>query len=244
MRNNTNMTWAWRGVLTALLGMTAQSASAQYGEVVRCESFNDRTQVCDADTRGGVNLVEQHSRSACIEGRTWGTDRRGIWVSSGCRATFEIYSRPMGGDNIVLCESVSQRETVCAIPGRSDVRLLRQKSRAACIEGDTWGVDRRGVWVDRGCRAEFEVRRYGGGHHGGGQYGDSYPNNRPSRPDLQTISCESHDGRYRKCSVRIPREAILIDQNSRSECVYMRTWGYDRNGVWVDRGCRGEFEIR
>ncbi|MEZ5454919.1 MAG: DUF3011 domain-containing protein [Lysobacteraceae bacterium] len=234
------MTWTWRGALAVLLGLAGQCANAQYGEVVRCESFSDRTEVCEVDTRGGVNLVEQHSRTACIEGRTWGTDRRGIWVSNGCRATFEVYSRPMGGDNIVLCESFNDRESVCGISPRSEVRLLRQKSRSACVEGSTWGVDRRGLWVTRGCRGEFEVLRRGGGGH----YGDGYPNNRPSRPDLQTISCESHDDRYRKCNVRIPREAILIDQKSRSECVYMRTWGYDRNGVWVDRGCRGEFEIR
>ncbi len=235
---------AWfRAGLMISMCLYAGVTSAQYAETVRCESYNDRTEYCEVDARGGVNLLQQHSRSACIEGQSWGTDRRGIWVSNGCRATFEIYSRPMGGDNIVLCESFNDRENVCGISPRSDVRLLRQKSRSPCIEGSSWGVDRRGLWVADGCRGEFEVLRYGG-HYGGGQYGDGYPNNRPPRPDLQSISCESHDGHYRKCSVRIPREAILIDQKSRSECIYMRTWGFDRNGVWVDRGCRGEFEIR
>jgi hypothetical protein len=26
------------------------------------------------------------------------------------------------------------------------------------VQGQTWGTDRRGVWVDRGCRAEFRTR--------------------------------------------------------------------------------------
>jgi hypothetical protein len=37
--------------------------------------------------------------------------------------------------------------------------LVRQRSGSPCIEGRTWGRDRSGVWVDRGCRADFEVVR-------------------------------------------------------------------------------------
>src|SRR5467141_2118383 len=29
---------------------------------------------------------------------------------------------------------------------------------APCMEGSTWGYDRRGVWVDRGCNGEFLVQ--------------------------------------------------------------------------------------
>ena len=35
----------------------------------------------------------------------------------------------------------------------------------------------------------------------------------------------------------------LIRQRSDADCVYARTWGYDRNGIWVDRGCRADFEV-
>ena len=38
-----------------------------------------------------------------------------------------------------------------------DAELVRQISGSPCIRGNTWGVDNRGLWVDRGCRAEFEV---------------------------------------------------------------------------------------
>jgi hypothetical protein len=37
------------------------------------------------------------------------------------------------------------------------VRLKRQISRDACIEGQTWGFDRNGIWVTKGCRAEFQI---------------------------------------------------------------------------------------
>jgi hypothetical protein len=35
------------------------------------------------------------------------------------------------------------------------------------VEGRTWGFDRNGIWVDRGCRADFEVG-YSSGSSGGG----------------------------------------------------------------------------
>jgi len=43
--------------------------------------------------------------------------------------------------------------------------LIRIRSEAPCVFGQTWGFDDRGVWVDRGCRADFAVgarydRRY------------------------------------------------------------------------------------
>ncbi len=36
--------------------------------------------------------------------------------------------------------------------------MVRQRSHSRCEEGRTWGSDANGIWVDRGCRAEFQVR--------------------------------------------------------------------------------------
>ena len=50
--------------------------------------------------------------------------------------------------------------------------LVDQLSRAGCWKGDTWGYDRRGIWVANGCRAVFRVGGYGSDwansmHHNG-----------------------------------------------------------------------------
>ena len=58
--------------------------------LIRCESRDSRTVLCGADVRYGVRLVSQLSRSSCIQGRTWGVARNGVWVSQGCRAQFRI----------------------------------------------------------------------------------------------------------------------------------------------------------
>jgi len=39
------------------------------------------------------------------------------------------------------------------------VRLTNQRSGSPCVQGQTWGYDGRGIWVDRGCRADFVTRR-------------------------------------------------------------------------------------
>lgn len=68
----------------------------------------------------------------------------------------------------VRCESIKNRTQQCALPGRA--RLVRQISGSPCVEGQTWGQARGGVWVTQGCRAEFvaEGGRGGGRWNGGG----------------------------------------------------------------------------
>lgn len=64
-----------------------------------------------------------------------------------------------GGAFTVQCSSDNMRRNYCEVDTRGGVRLIRQRSDAQCRQGYTWDYDRRGIWVDRGCRADFEVRR-------------------------------------------------------------------------------------
>jgi len=63
------------------------------------------------------------------------------------------------GAAVLTCSSDDMRRHYCDADTRRGVRLVRQRSEAQCRQGDTWGYDRRGIWVDRGCRADFEVGR-------------------------------------------------------------------------------------
>lgn len=143
---------------------------------VSCNSDGYRDRFCPVDTRGGVRLARQvsNSRGPCVEGRTWGYDRRGIWVTNGCRAEFEVgsaygsrpgrpgrpdYGRPDPGPRIVRCESVRNGEVFCPVPGGPirSVDVRRRLSKADCTYREGWGFTTRGIWVDRGCRADFIV---------------------------------------------------------------------------------------
>jgi hypothetical protein len=36
--------------------------------------------------------------------------------------------------------------------------MVQQLSGSPCQQGSTWGYDNGGIWVDRGCRATFQIR--------------------------------------------------------------------------------------
>jgi len=62
---------------------------------IRCASSNYEYNFCGVDLGGGgrAYLERQTSGSPCIEGRTWGSNRAGIWVVQGCAGVFTIDRR-------------------------------------------------------------------------------------------------------------------------------------------------------
>ena len=215
------------------------------GQVVRCESNDGRWHRCAMDTRGDIQLVRRLSDSACIEGRGWGRDPAGVWVNQGCRAEFRniAYSAGAGVGQSIRCESSDGRYRQCSGDVRGGVRLLRQFSDARCIEGRTWGANRAGVWVDEGCRAEFETGYRGNNGWGLGQYRGKDRYGQGYGYTGRTLRCESSDGRTNRCNVAIQGGARLQRQLSDARCVQGSNWGWDRSGIWVSGGCRAEFAI-
>ncbi len=170
-----------------LLGASTRPARAQrqQDQIVTCSSDDGRRHYCSVDTRGGVSMGRQRSDSACVQGRSWGYDRRGIWVDRGCRADFVLNPSGSGSgwqshlpfnDNgynnndgyngngynnqgqTVTCSSDDGGRHYCSANIRRGVQLANQRSGSPCVQGRTWGYDQRGIWVDRGCRADFVVR--------------------------------------------------------------------------------------
>lgn len=57
----------------------------------------------------------------------------------------------------VLCESKHMRHAYCPIGEHGDVKVMTSFGSHPCIEGQTWGTDGSGIWVDQGCYAKFWV---------------------------------------------------------------------------------------
>ncbi len=114
---------------------------------VDCAAAAGAREVCQANTSAGVSLVK--GSPACMLGRTWGYDKDGIWVADGCQATFVLNNL-----RIRECGSDGSRQH-CAADTSAGVLLARPTATAACVLGDSWGYDTTGIWVDKGCRAEF-----------------------------------------------------------------------------------------
>jgi hypothetical protein len=216
---------------------------------VTCSSEDGRRHYCNAETRAGVAIVRQRSGSPCTQNYSWGFDDRGIWVDHGCRADFALEAGPAYDDDSVdapptiTCSSDDGGRNFCDADTRRGVRILRQISGSPCAEGQTWGYDGRGIWVDRGCRAEFALRtrrrrdydRDRSDYH-------NYDNNGDPFAD-RTVSCSSDDGRRHYCDAENRAGVRLIKQRSDSACTQGYSWGVDDRGIWVDHGCRADFAL-
>ena len=163
----------------------------------------------------------------------------------------------------VVCESIDDRPAHCDVGWPSAV-MTRQMSRSACIRGDTWGIDRGVIWVDRGCRASFvrahthdiHVDEYGddsfdrwdGAFRRGWDRRDrdrrAYGIAAPRERFEQTVECSSIDKRYTFCPAGgNNRSGRLVSRRSEADCREGKGWGWNADGVWVSRGCRGVFAV-
>ncbi len=80
----------------------------------------------------------------------------------------------------ILCESHHGRVQYCPVDDpRARVVLVEELGDRKCIRGETWGNDGKGIWVDRGCKARFEVRP--DRDHGPGWW-NSGPRGQSNRP--------------------------------------------------------------
>lgn len=65
----------------------------------------------------------------------------------------------------------------------------------------------------------------------------------PAASADQTVRCESQNDQWRSCNVDTRGGVRLSRQLSSQGCWQGDTWGYDRNRIWVTRGCRAEFRV-
>ena len=169
-------------------------------------------------------------------------------VMAGLAPTMPVNAQPGGA---IDCESRNYAYQRCEAPW-GEARIARQTSGTQCVRGQNWGFDRRGgfVWVDRGCGARFVAA----GGYGGrpdrdegrpGYVDEGRPGPGPGWDNRFTFRCESNDSRYNFCAVDLGGggRATLLRQTSNAACIEGRTWGWNRAGVWIQGGCRGEFTI-
>jgi hypothetical protein len=244
--------WVSKGC-RAEFALTERSFRARTGgRIVTCESQDGKRQVCQTSTTGGVAVAMQLSQSSCVQGRSWGYDKNGIWVDEGCRAQFVVgggksdFGRPFERlDQIVRCESVDGKPQRCTADTRSGVQVVRQISSRPCGFGREWGYDDEGIWVVEGCRAEFAVRSAVARN-------DVRQERREARREIRrearqetayvpNLVCESENNTRKHCRTDTRHGITLVRQLSDNTCVRDRTWGVDRDGVWVTGGCRAEF---
>jgi len=121
-------------------------------------------------TTWGTCFVDTRSGDVSLSGFGWGGS--GSWGGSGgSNQAFTFY-----------CGSPDYKYRECQLPVDGRARLTKKKSDARCVEGKDWGQRGDRVWVDNGCRANFEVVRSG---WGGGSGGSNNNHGQQQRAEVQ-----------------------------------------------------------
>jgi len=157
---------------TLTIGLSAQSYAARAdevtgrstyvnnaGDVVHCVSTESGRTYCGAPHRRYVIVGD--APAECVRGKTWDYDDRGVWVTGGCRADFsyegnEVTSRSTyvsDSGRVVHCVSTESGRTYCG--GYHAHYVISGTPDPVCVEGRTWGFDKRGIWVTGGCKGDF-----------------------------------------------------------------------------------------
>lgn len=103
-----------------------------------------------------------------------------------------------------------------------------------------------------------QAQGWGNGHGGGhGDHGHGHDDGHHGWPGdhggvhnhdygRDYVQCDSNGYAYRECgSYQIRRidRAVLVQQHSKSACVYGSSWGVHFSNIWVNNGCRATFEV-
>jgi len=68
---------------------------------------------------------------------------------------------PSFADYTLRCGSVNGHHGTCRLSQPGYVTIERKISGARCDQGRSWDYDRREIWVDQGCEADFRVETHG-----------------------------------------------------------------------------------
>ncbi len=209
-------------------GLAGTTTTAQAAEL-RCDSNPGGYNYCRTSTAAGVVLTDQHSRYGCYQNDTWGYDSGGIWVANGCSATFRIGREEKNGDTAA---AVGLGILALAILGASQNNDDGYNQPPP--PPPPQGYPPPGGYPPGGYPPPPPQGYPQGGYPGG--YDNDY--------DAATIiPCNSRKNKYQFCPAPVRQYVELVQQRSKSSCRFNKSWGYDRRGVWVNKGCRADFAI-
>ena len=81
-----------------------------------------------------------------------------------CALLLVLWTSGAYADYVIDCGSEGGHYKACQLREPGNVRIARQISGAKCEQGRSWDFNRREIWVDRGCEAEFVVEGPPGGY--------------------------------------------------------------------------------
>jgi len=147
------MLFPFRYALLAFIGLFLQNGSPANGTTNHHLFFRRWRRHTPVDPRGGVQMTNQRSGAACQQGYSWGYNREASgWTS--CRADFMVNSwiaEAIGPDHYCSSDDGGDIPAVSMRGRRAD----DQPTQRSSLSEATAGYTAEGIWVDHGCRADF-----------------------------------------------------------------------------------------
>jgi len=220
-----------------------------HSRTVRCESSNSRRTTCRVNTQGGVQIAHQLSRTDCLEGRTWGANSNGIWVSNGCRADFAIGSsgRNYRSDDRYGSNGYSRNGYNGYYSNGYNANYSNRSGYASAGDSRYGNNDYRigdNVYSDNTYRINSDRDRDSGygnsyAYNNGYASGNGYANRSGS---TQIVRCDS-TGDGRTYCRNETTGAVTLGRTRSGNCTQGQTWGSDQRGIWVSGDCNADFSI-
>lgn len=142
-----NEDWNGDGVLS---GDEVRSGERRVGDLLSSERSAARFRDLDRNNNGVIARNEWDEDRQAFDGLD--ANRNGVLSRD------EFFALAANDNSsTIICSSDNGQRVYCNADTRGGARLVRQISGSPCNQGSTWGYDSQGIWVDRGCRAEFAV---------------------------------------------------------------------------------------
>lgn len=150
-------------ILSLLASLLAAAPAHAAGEI-DCRSFEYRYQYCPADTGNNVQLERQNSSAACVFGRSWGYDARGVWVDNGCAGTFRYGREHSGHGSGEAVAALAGALVIAAIVNSQSRHESSPQNPPTSNDASVpdWAIGRFvGQDVDNGLQIELAIDRRG-----------------------------------------------------------------------------------
>lgn len=127
------------GLWTLVLSGLAVSAVTAEMTTVSCAAPAEGRQYCSANTSAGILMTRDLGDAACLLGKTWGYDDRGVWVKDGCNAEFAVAATADPSGPQVAEGLTEQTGSGEAEQQKGLLATLEAAHEAAPEPNETWG---------------------------------------------------------------------------------------------------------
>ncbi|XP_005101559.1 lectin ADEL isoform X2 [Aplysia californica] len=227
-------------VILALFSVLA-AAQATYPDecdTIRVESWSYKYAekvVQDASYVLNMTVVDRQSAADCTLGESFGYQKATLWVDHGCRADFKVCYLPVRRTEcqVLRVESWNYKYAEKTVTGAAlfiNMTVEDRQSAASCDLDKSFGFYNQNstVWVDHGCRADFNICYVQGA------------------TSTTTVNVSSWN--YKYATKILPSASCIYsmrvaNQQSAAPCTLGTTYGFVANTMWVSDGCRADFSV-